>query len=304
MLHQLGSLAATVGDRSAAVEQLTRALRLREQDGNASGAELTRYNLGQLIGEGGPPVNGGGQTPRGPGPWRPGRGFLLPGLIVLVVLIAAVAALRSSGSDPTPVHATGTPTNTTPVTSQPALTTSSHASAPTGSAVAGTPPPAPPAAVAIVSPRDGFTYQQGSTPPADYSCSAATTCQGPVDSGQPFASTPGAHTFTVTAKNRDGKVTTSTASYAVRPADTTPPTIVINSPKEGGVYTQGSTPTADYTCTDGGSGVATCQGPVGSGTPFDTSTPGRQTFTVTSTDNAGNPTSQVRTYTVVSPKLT
>jgi hypothetical protein len=43
---------------------------------------------------------------------------------------------------------------------------------------------------------------------------------------------------------------------------------------------------------------------VGSGTPFDTSTPGRQTFTVTSTDNAGNPTSQVRTYTVVSPKLT
>jgi hypothetical protein len=315
MLHQLGSLAAAVGDRDGALEQLDEALRLREQDGNTSGAQLTRHNLGQVIGEGGG-GNGGSETSGGPRPWRPGRGFFVPGLILIVVLIAGVAALNSSGSDnATPVSAAGTLTNAVSPTSaappgslrQSGSGTSSTAASPSVSnpanpSVTSTPPPALPARVGIASPIDGGTYQQGSIPPAAYSCFAATTCSGPVNTGTPFdTSSPGPHTFAVSAKNRDGKVTTSTARYTVTPADTTPPAVVINSPKDGGVYPQGSTPTADYTCTDGGSGVATCKGPVDSGQAFDTSSPGAHTFAVNGVDNAGNQRSGTVTYTVPVP---
>jgi hypothetical protein len=93
-------------------------------------------------------------------------------------------------------------------------------------------------------------------------------------------------------------------TYTVTSADTTAPTIAIASPKDGGVYTQGSTANlATYTCADTGSGVATCTGPVPSGSPFDTSSTGQHSFTVTSTDNAGNPNSQTVTYTVQAAQI-
>jgi hypothetical protein len=64
----------------------------------------------------------------------------------------------------------------------------------------------------------------------------------------------------------------------------------------------------NYTCADGGSGVATCQGgivgangtltPVANGKPLDTSKPGTFTFRVTATDGAGNTSTVNATYTV------
>jgi hypothetical protein len=97
--------------------------------------------------------------------------------------------------------------------------------------------------------------------------------------------------------------------------DTTPPTIAITTPPEGATYAPGQPVAAEYGCTDAGvdfmttlanqlgfptlnaflafaaangSNVAppTCAGPVASGAPIDTSSPGPHTFTVTATDVA------------------
>ena len=58
---------------------------------------------------------------------------------------------------------------------------------------------------------------------------------------------------------------------------------------------------ASYACSDeaGGSGIASCAGPVNSGTALDTASLGLKTFTVTATDNAGNTTSASRSYSVI-----
>ena len=80
--------------------------------------------------------------------------------------------------------------------------------------------------------------------------------------------------------------------------DTTPPTITITSPADGAVYTVGQAVTADYSCADDSSGVATCAGPVASGGPVDTASAGPKTFTVDATDVAGNPASLTHSYTV------
>jgi uncharacterized repeat protein (TIGR01451 family)/uncharacterized delta-60 repeat protein len=74
--------------------------------------------------------------------------------------------------------------------------------------------------------------------------------------------------------------------------------ISISSPLAS-TYQRNQLVTAQYSCADGGSGVATCSGPVASGSFIDTSTTGTKSFTVTSTDNVGNSSNQTITYTVV-----
>jgi uncharacterized delta-60 repeat protein len=58
---------------------------------------------------------------------------------------------------------------------------------------------------------------------------------------------------------------------------------------------------ASYSCADGGSGIASCSGPVADGASLDTSTVGPRSFTVTATDNAGNDTSLTHDYRIVYP---
>lgn len=92
----------------------------------------------------------------------------------------------------------------------------------------------------------------------------------------------------------------SNADYAPdwgRSADTTPPAITITSPTVT-TYTLHQSVLASYSCTDSGSGVASCAGPVASGTPIDTASVGTKTFTVQASDNAGNTSSQSVPYTV------
>ncbi len=85
-------------------------------------------------------------------------------------------------------------------------------------------------------------------------------------------------------------------------ADTTAPEVEILDPYEWGRYTVEADPkpelNANYNCTDGESGIASCFGTVTDGTPFPRSTPGWQTFVVTATDNAGNTKTEMVEYRV------
>ena len=83
--------------------------------------------------------------------------------------------------------------------------------------------------------------------------------------------------------------------------DTADPQITITTPPQGATYTQGQSLAASYSCTDEGSGVASCEGTVADGANIDTSSTGTKTFTVSATDNAGNTNSVSHTYTVNAP---
>lgn len=80
--------------------------------------------------------------------------------------------------------------------------------------------------------------------------------------------------------------------------DTTPPAVTISAPANGGSYVLNAAVASNFSCSDALSGVATCVGPVASGTNFNTSTFGIHTFTVTATDVAGNQAQATSTYTV------
>jgi Ca2+-binding RTX toxin-like protein len=158
--------------------------------------------------------------------------------------------------------------------------------------------------VTITTPEDGATYAQGETVMADYECfdgqSGVRFCSGTVDDGNPIdTSTPGTHDFTVVATDYGDNSTSVTHTYTVTgEPDTTDPDVTIQVPGNGATFTQGQTVIADYECTDGESGIASCVGPVPDGDPIDTSSLGSHDFTVTAFDNAGNTRAVTHTYTV------
>lgn len=80
-------------------------------------------------------------------------------------------------------------------------------------------------------------------------------------------------------------------------ADTTAPTIALTSPTST-TYILNQLVTAVYSCSDSGSGVASCTGTVPSGNAIDTASIGTKTFTVTAQDNANNTATSSVTYTV------
>lgn len=78
--------------------------------------------------------------------------------------------------------------------------------------------------------------------------------------------------------------------------DLTAPVITLSAP--AGSYQLGDVVAAAYACADEASGVATCTGTVGAGDAIDTTSVGTKSFTVTSTDLAGNASTTTVTYTV------
>ena len=81
--------------------------------------------------------------------------------------------------------------------------------------------------------------------------------------------------------------------------DKKPPSINVSTPTNGASYLLNQSVNANYACTDGGSGVATCSGTVANGSPIDAATVGSKTFTVNAADNVGNAASpQSVTYSV------
>jgi uncharacterized repeat protein (TIGR03803 family) len=96
----------------------------------------------------------------------------------------------------------------------------------------------------------------------------------------------------------DGAGNTATAISPAVKIDRTPPTVTITTPAGGATYTAGQAVSAGYTCADALSGVASCVGPVPSGSSISTASAGNFTFTVTSVDRAGNSTSRSVSYSV------
>jgi probable HAF family extracellular repeat protein len=81
--------------------------------------------------------------------------------------------------------------------------------------------------------------------------------------------------------------------------DTTEPSINIETSPSGDEYKLGEDVTVSYDCTDGGSGVTSCSGPMASGDKLDTTSVGQHTFTVQASDRAGNVISRSYVYRVV-----
>jgi hypothetical protein len=75
------------------------------------------------------------------------------------------------------------------------------------------------------------------------------------------------------------------------------PSITITSPTTG-PYLLGQVITTAYACQDGGSGPASCSGPVATGSTVTASTPGISSFTVTAKDKVGNASNQTVHYAV------
>jgi hypothetical protein len=73
------------------------------------------------------------------------------------------------------------------------------------------------------------------------------------------------------------------------------PSIAISTPTATS-YIINQTVASVYGCTDGGSGLATCAGPVASGSAIDTASVGTKTFTVNATDNVANAGAQSVSY--------
>ena len=80
-------------------------------------------------------------------------------------------------------------------------------------------------------------------------------------------------------------------------ADTEGPVITITAPTNT-TYLLNQQVTANYSCADNGSGVASCTGSVAIGSLIDTATLGAKTFTVTAVDNANNSRVSTVNYTV------
>lgn len=80
--------------------------------------------------------------------------------------------------------------------------------------------------------------------------------------------------------------------------DTTPPSINLEAPSDGSVYLLHASVPANYSCSDTGSGLASCTGPVPSGNNIDTSTAGFHLFTINASDLAGNTSTRTVTYSV------
>jgi hypothetical protein len=158
--------------------------------------------------------------------------------------------------------------------------------------------------VAITTPEDGATYPRGAVVEPDFTCmddpdgSGIASCE----SNGIDTSTLGPKTFTVTAVDHDGNRTVISHHYTV--VDATAPTATIASPLDGATFTRGQQVPADYSCADDaqGSGIDTCEGDVGDGTPIDTSTLGLHQFSVVATDLAGNSVEVTAAYTVEAPR--
>jgi hypothetical protein len=171
-------------------------------------------------------------------------------------------------------------------------------------AIAGCGASAPSASIS--SPAGGGLYSVGQSVSTSFSCTEGTygpgitTCLDSGDLSNPAGeldtSTPGRHTYSVTATSLDGLTSEAQINYTVAAA----PSARITSPASRAIYVVGQAVNAGYACSDGtgGPGIRSCAGPVLSGTRIDTTHTGAHTFSVTATSTDGQTFTKAVTYTV------
>jgi uncharacterized protein len=125
--------------------------------------------------------------------------------------------------------------------------------------------------------------------PADATFTLATSVAAGVE-------TANASTSSHTVCDHSGNCSTA-GPIAGNKVDKRGPQVSITSPNNA-TYLLNQAIASNYNCTDGGSGVSTCSGPVASGANINTASVGAQTFTVNSTDVVGNASSTTVSYTV------
>ncbi len=165
-MHQLGTRALCLGDKTAARESLVKALRIREGLGDEAGAAITRHNLGILLGPPAPPQE---PPPTEPPPTSgaPLPAWLTKGLIALIPVLLLAVGVWYFGLRPGP-----TPTVV------PSLTpTDMPTDRPTGTAIptpptptstpTDTPTPTPPTATSTRTPTPTPTATPTSSPTPD-----------------------------------------------------------------------------------------------------------------------------------------
>ena len=101
-----------------------------------------------------------------------------------------------------------------------------------------------------------------------------------------------------TVESTDLAGNTATMTIGGVNIDKTAPTVSIVRPEENAFYAVGRQVLADFACADNLSGNAACDGTVAGAAPIDTATAGAKTFTVMTTDEAGNLMTKTVAYTV------
>ena len=107
--------------------------------------------------------------------------------------------------------------------------------------------------------------------------------------------------FTLVCVATDGAGNTGAAPGSMNTGlvkiDSKAPTVRFMAPYNDRTYSLNQVVPANYTCLDiEQSGIASCVGPIPNGTPIDTSSIGKKTFSVVATDKAGNSATLVSTY--------
>ena|GEM_PF-1907793 len=133
---------------------------------------------------------------------------------------------------------------------------------------------------------------------------SAVTIKYQVDGGgqqtysAPFTLSDGTHTVSFYAVDAFNNTETPAHSQTIK-IDTVAPTATITAPANSASYLLNQVVNANYSCADATSGVATCVGTVANSSPFNTASIGAKTFTVNTTDQAGNTGSASATYSVI-----
>ncbi|MEA2386966.1 MAG: hypothetical protein QOJ22_1140, partial [Thermoleophilaceae bacterium] len=100
-------------------------------------------------------------------------------------------------------------------------------------------------------------------------------------------------------RSRDGSGNEAAARRIAVRLDFNAPGVDLRAPAEGAQIVEGSGAVADFSCSDAGSGIQSCDGTVGNGARLDTNGTGEKTLTVAAVDRSGRRTEVARHYTVV-----
>jgi hypothetical protein len=133
-----------------------------------------------------------------------------------------------------------------------------------------------------------------------YTCSDATSglAEDQPASGSVSIATEGTNQ-SVTLRCTDVAGNVATRNVTGINIDSTPPLVAIASPADGTSVLLGAPLSASYSCSDSRSGLASCVGPLASGSAIDTTVPGLQTFSVVGTDRADNVSTASNSYRVM-----